>query len=112
MAFIRFLFWLLFFLIEQIPTQDIRSFEMSIMTGWQLQCANTTCLPFIIIRESDIYNCQRACLAQINCQAASFQQSTSTCELYGSLTNYNSYMSAHTDIVTMIVNPETRIPSG
>ena len=58
---------------------------MSIMTGWQFQCTNTTCLPFITVTTSSIRECQFTCLAQVQCQAASFQQTTSSCKLFANI---------------------------
>ncbi len=85
---------------------------MSIMTGWQFQCTNTTCLPFFTVTTSDIRECQLACLAQVQCQAASFQQTTSSCKLFANIQNQNGNMFADVDTITMIVMSETRMPPG
>jgi hypothetical protein len=85
---------------------------MSIMTGWQFQCVNTTCLPFVTFDASDVRECQIACLAQAQCQAASFQQSTAICKLFSSIQNQSNNLIAQMETVTMIVMTETRIPSG
>ena len=85
---------------------------MTIMAGWHFQCASTTCLPFVTLTASDVRQCQINCLNQIECQAASFQQSTYTCELFGYIPNQNSYISAYVDTVTMLVIDGTRIPPG
>jgi hypothetical protein len=102
----------MFILIEQSVAQDMRSTVMSIMTGWQFQCATTTCLPFVTVTVSSVRRCQMACLAQVQCQAASFQQSTSTCELFTDISNQDENMSAHVETVTMIVIYGTRMPPG
>ncbi len=96
----------------QLVAQDMRSTVMSIMTGWQFQCATTTCLPSVTVVVSSVRRCQMACLAQIQCQAASFQQSTSTCEIFTDIGNQNGNMMAHVETVTMIVNSGTRMPPG
>jgi hypothetical protein len=112
MACIRISLLFLFTLIAQSVTQDIRSFSMSKMTGWQFQCATTTCLPFVTVTVSRICDCQTACLAQVQCQAASFQQSTSNCELFTNIKNQDENMSADVETVTMIVISGTRMPPG
>jgi len=112
MACIRMSLLFLFTLIAQSVTQDIRSFSMSIMTGWQFQCATTTCLPFVTVTVSSISECQTTCLAQVQCQAASFQQSTSNCELFTDRRNQDENMSADVETVTMIVISGTRMPPG
>ncbi len=102
----------LFILITKSVAQDTRSFSMSIMTGWQFQCATTTCLPFVTVTVSRISECQTTCLAQVQCQAASFQQSTSNCELFTNIKNQDENMSADVETVTMIVISGTRMPPG
>ena len=112
MAWIRVSLLLLFVLIGSLVAQDIRSLKMSIMTGWQFQCANTTCLPFVTVTEPSIRDCQITCLAQVQCQAASFQQTTSSCKLFVNIQNQNGNMFADVETVTMIVISGTRMPLG
>ncbi|CAF1326953.1 unnamed protein product [Adineta steineri] len=104
--------FLLFIFITQIITQDIRSFHMSEMIGWQFECANTTCLPFSTATVSNIRQCRINCLAQVQCKAVSFHQSTSKCELFANITNGNVNMLANADIITMIVIDTTQTPLG
>jgi hypothetical protein len=85
---------------------------MSIMTGWQFQCVNTTCLPFVAATASSLRKCQITCLAQVQCQAASFQQATSNCKLFANIQNQIGNMFADVEIVTMIVMSGTRMPPG
>ncbi|CAF4220984.1 unnamed protein product, partial [Adineta steineri] len=42
---------------------------MSEMIGWQFECANTTCLPFITATVSNIRQCRINCFAQVQCKA-------------------------------------------
>ncbi|CAF4217806.1 unnamed protein product, partial [Adineta steineri] len=65
---------------------------MSTMNGWQVQCSNTTCLPFTTLIVSNSRRCQMACLAQIQCTVASFHQSNSNCQLFADLSNQNGNM--------------------
>ena len=85
---------------------------MSIMTGWQFQCVNTTCIPFVTTPASSIRACQINCLAEVQCKAASFEQTTSSCELFAKIQNQNGNMFANVEITTMIVISGTRMPPG
>ncbi|CAF0726040.1 unnamed protein product [Adineta steineri] len=85
---------------------------MSTMNGWQVQCSNTSCLPFTTLIVSNSRRCQMACLAQIQCTVASFHQSNSNCQLFADLSNQNGNMLPNIEIITMIVISGTRIPSA
>jgi len=82
------------------------------MNGWQFQCANTTCLPFITVAALSLRSCQINCVAQVQCQAASFQQATSSCKLFANIQNQNGNMFADVETITMIVMSGTRMPPG
>ncbi|UJR24633.1 hypothetical protein I4U23_006007 [Adineta vaga] len=101
---------LLFVLIEQTISQDIRAIDISISTGVQFHCINTTCLPFSITIVSDIYECQVNCLAKFQCKAARFYQLTFACSLFGNLYNYNGTLVPDVNSITMIVSVGTRSP--
>jgi hypothetical protein len=112
MAWITISLLFLFIFAVQSVAQDIRSFAMSLMTGWQFQCATTTCSPFVTVLVSNVRACQMACLAEVQCQAASFQQANSTCDLFTDISNQDENMSADVETVTMIVISGTRMPPG
>ncbi|CAF1054051.1 unnamed protein product [Adineta steineri] len=83
---------------------------MSKINGWQFQCANTTCLPFITVTVSNMIKCQTNCLAQIHCRAVTFHKSISTCQLFTDIINQNSNMLTNTDTISATVILQTRIP--
>ncbi len=103
---------LLFIFTARSNVEDIRAIEMSVMTGYEFQCVNTTCLPLITVTAPNIRECQISCLAQVQCQAASFQETTSSCDVFTNIPDPNSNLVAHAEIVTMIVMSRTRIPPG
>ena len=103
---------LLFTFLGQSIAEDLRSFRMSTMNGWQFQCVYTTCIPFVTLTMPNIRRCQMMCLAQIHCEAVSFHRSTSTCQLFADISYQNGYMLADLDTVSMIVLAGTRIPPG
>jgi hypothetical protein len=53
-----------------------------------------------------------ACLAQSICQAASFNQLNSNCQLFTNIQNQNGNMLVDINMVTMIAIPGTRFPPG
>jgi hypothetical protein len=98
--------------IVELVAQDMRSIGMSKMVGWTFQCSTTTCLPFNTIIVSNIRRCQMVCLAQSICQAASFNQLNSNCQLFTDIPNQNGNMLADINTDTMIAMTGTRIPPG
>jgi len=99
-------------IIVQLVAQDMRSIGMSKMVGWKFQCSTTTCLPFNTIIVSNVRKCQMACLAESLCQAASFNQLNSNCQLFTDISNQNGNMLADINTITMIAMTGTRIPPG
>ena len=90
----------------------MHSFKMSIMKDAQFQCSSTTCLPFVTLTVSNIRACQIACLNNVQCQAASFHQSNSNCELFDNVDNQNGNMLTQMNVVSMSVISGTRIQAG
>ena len=112
MIWTRILVLVLMVILKQSIAHDIRSFTLSIMNEWQFQCATTTCSPYSTIIVSHIRRCQMDCLAQTQCEAASFHQSNLTCQLFENMSNSNITLETATDIITMIVVSGTRTSSG
>jgi hypothetical protein len=109
---IRILLLLLCVLLGPSVAEDIRSIKMSVMTGWEFECTDTTCLPFANVIASSVRECQILCLAQVQCQAASFQQSTSSCKLFATIPNQNGDMAVDVETTTMIVISQARTLLG
>ena len=97
---------------DLVLTQNINSIEMTIMDGRQFQCATTTCLPYATVTASNILRCQMTCLQQTQCTATSFHRSTTECQLFTKDIDQNSSLGTAVDVVTMMVIPGTRLPSG
>ncbi|UJR12107.1 hypothetical protein I4U23_016285 [Adineta vaga] len=83
---------------------------MSIMNGWEFQCANSTCLPFVTTTVRNILQCQTNCLGQAQCKAITCQQATLKCQLFTSIVDQNSNLQANMETTTMIVISGTRMP--
>ncbi|CAF3852270.1 unnamed protein product [Adineta steineri] len=84
---------------------------MSVMTGYRFSCTNTTCLPFTNTFASYILKCQMACLAETQCQAASFHPSSSNCQLFVNISNQIGNIVPDMNTITMITIAGTRVPS-
>ncbi|UJR24214.1 hypothetical protein I4U23_027181 [Adineta vaga] len=83
---------------------------MSIMNGWEFQCANSTCLPFITTTAPNLLRCQIHCLGQPQCKAITFQQANLKCQLFINIVDQNSNLQANVETTTMIVISGTRMP--
>ncbi|CAF1027660.1 unnamed protein product [Adineta steineri] len=98
-------------LIVQSIEENIQSVQMSVMTGYRFSCTNTTCLPLTNTFASYIFKCQMACLAETQCQAASFNPSISNCQLFVNISNQIGNMVTDMNTITMITIAGTRVPS-
>ena len=99
-------------LVSQTIAHDMHSLKMSIMKGQLFQCANTTCPASASHTVPNERLCQIACLKEVSCQAASFQRSTSICELFAYVPNPNESISTNAEVITMLVMSGTRLPLG
>ncbi|CAF1561242.1 unnamed protein product [Adineta ricciae] len=107
---IKFLYAFLSIFVEQAMTLNSRSSYMSSMTDFQLQCANTTCLPLSTVGLSTVLQCEIACLAQNLCQVASFNKLLFICQLFTNMTYQTSTVIPQMNSILMIVISRTQIP--
>jgi hypothetical protein len=103
---------LLFIIIARAVAEDIHSLEMSVITGSQFQCVNTTCLPYLVLAVLNVRDCRMACLSQVQCQAVNFHQSTTACALFTKILYQNIDMVDNVETATMMVISGTRAPPG
>lgn len=103
---------LLFAIITQTGTQDVRSVIMSAMYGHKFACANTTCLPLMQFVTSNRRDCQVTCLSLSDCNAVSFYLPSLNCALFHDGFDANGNLLVDPDIITMIVASGTRFPPG
>ncbi|CAF1533832.1 unnamed protein product [Adineta ricciae] len=89
----------------------MRSMKMFVNMNSKFQCANTTCLPFVIIVTSNVLGCEVACLMRSQCKAATFYRSITICQLFNDIIDLNGNMLIHTDATSMSVINGTRFPS-
>ena len=98
--------------VAQAMTLNLRSSYMSLMTNFQLQCANTTCLPLSITGVSTVLQCEIACLAQNLCQVATFNKLLSICQLFTNITYQISTVIPQMNVILLIVISRTEVPIG
>ncbi|CAF0916040.1 unnamed protein product [Adineta ricciae] len=99
-------------IIIQSTEENMRSMKMFVSMNSKFQCANTTCLPFIIIIPPNVLGCQVACLMRSQCKAATFYRSIMICQLFNDIIDLNGNMLIDTDATSMSVISGTRFPSG
>lgn len=99
-------------LMGQPLAQRMRSIEMSLFSGKQFQCGSTNCSSLITTTERNVRRCQMACLSARLCDAASFHQSTSACQLFSHLPNLSGDMLADPDAYSMRVHSDSRLSRG
>ena len=110
MTLFKILLLYVFTFIVQSNAQNMNSLSMSITNDHQLQCSNTTCLPFMTFIALDIRHCQIRYLIQTACQAATFHKDTSSCELFTNMSQTVGNMSINMNAVTMIVIDGASMP--
>jgi hypothetical protein len=94
-------------------TQDMRSFKMKKLDRWRFGCAKNTCSPFQTFITKRLFDCQKACLSQIQCNALSFGTLNSHCSLFNNApAPSGSSGLPDANIVTMFTIAGTRVPSG
>lgn len=97
---------------EQSIAQNLRSFQMYILNERQFQCITTTCLPYSNVMIPNIVQCQTSCLADVQCNAASFCRSNSTCQLFDNIPSQNISVETAIHIIAMVVISGTRKMPG
>jgi hypothetical protein len=93
---------ILFIIIAQTISQDIRTLELSIMDNTKYQCVDSGCSPSTIIPGSYLRGCQIDCLSQSNCRTVTFDQSSNQCELFVDRASQRGNMLTQTGVLTMI----------
>ncbi|CAF0859074.1 unnamed protein product, partial [Adineta ricciae] len=94
----------------QSAQEVIQSAQLTVMNGWQFQCANTTCSPFATSAALKIQDCQSACLSEVRCKAFTFRETAALCEIFTNVQSQASNMLAAVDVTTMIIMDRTRVP--
>ncbi|CAF0784357.1 unnamed protein product [Adineta ricciae] len=94
----------------QSAQEDIQSAQLTVMSGWQFQCANTTCAPYATSTALNIQDCQSACLSEVQCEVFTFRETVAICEIFTNVQSQASYMFLAVDATTMVIMDRTRVP--
>ncbi|CAF1358120.1 unnamed protein product [Adineta steineri] len=93
---------LLFLIIAQATPDDMRSICFSKIDDMNYQCISTGCLSFTNATVSNLRHCEMACLANINCRTATFDQSSNNCQLFENIPTEYGSMSSQAGVVTLV----------
>ncbi|UJR18317.1 hypothetical protein I4U23_005219 [Adineta vaga] len=98
----RFIFLLLFSTFtNQLFSQNICTIELSIIYNKRYQCVDPQCSPLAIVSVSNLKTCQLACLNNINCRTAIFNELTNECEIFTDIIRPYGQMINEQNIVTI-----------
>lgn len=90
MALLRYTITLFLAIFQQLIAMHTRSFTMYIMNQQKFQCVDTTCSFYSTIMVWNVHECSKNCVAQLQCTAATFHRSNSTCDRNSCFHQYNS----------------------
>lgn len=105
---VMYVFGLAFSLIQG----NINFVKMSILNGQKYRCGQVPCSSFLNTTVSNVRRCQMACTGNGSCAVATFQKTTSLCQLYEFSIQLNGTLIPDSDAVTMIVTENGRNPLG
>ena len=99
-------------IIMQSSQAVIRSMYLTVAVDSQFQCNNSNCVPLTIVTLPNLMSCQLACLAELQCLTATFEELTGQCELFVDSVNGNGALTTQIGIVTMTAVDRTRAASS
>lgn len=105
-------FTLHYLLIKLALAYDMRSLRLSIVDNYEFNCANTYCLPYFNSTEVNVRRCQIRCLADIQCRAAIYYRSMSTCKLFMYQMDPMTNMMMNMNSTALLVIGGTRNPQS
>lgn len=94
---------LLFIIIKQSISQDIRLLSLSEMIDTKYQCNSTGCSSSTIVSVSSLRDCQFVCLSNTQCRTITLDQSNRQCKVFSDIPNQYGQLLAQTGVITMPV---------
>ncbi len=91
----------LFIILAQSESQNSNTLMLTIMNDIRYQCVDPGCSSPTIISVSTLKSCQIACLMDINCRTAMFDQSINQCELSPDIPSEYGSMIPQAGVVTL-----------
>ncbi len=93
---------LLLTIIAQTPSQNIRTLLLSKINDVQYQCVDSGCSSATIISVANLRHCEMACLSDINCRTATYDQSNSECGLFADIPSQYGSIVPQAGVVTLM----------
>jgi len=93
---------LLLTIIAQSASQNIRTLLLSKINDAQYQCVNPVCSSPTIIPVANLRDCEIACLSDINCRTATYDQFNSECGLFADIPSQYGSIVAQAGVVTLM----------
>jgi len=93
---------LLLTFIAPSASQNIRTLLLSKRSDVRYQCVDPGCSSPTNIIVATLIDCEIACLSNINCRTATYDQSNSYCELFADIPSQYGNIVAQADVVTLM----------
>jgi hypothetical protein len=93
---------LLLTIIAQSASQNIRTLLLSKTKDVRYQCVDPGCSSPTIITVANLIACEIACLSNVNCRTATYDQSNSGCELFADIPSQYGNLVAQAGVVTLM----------
>ncbi len=100
---------LLFIIIKQSNSQDIRFLSLSEMFDTKYQCNSTGCSSSTIVSVSSLRDCQFLCLSNLQCRTVTFDQTNQQCEVFPDIPSQYGQLLAHTGVITMAATDDRQL---
>ncbi len=93
---------LLLTIIAQSASQNIRTLFLSKINDVQYQCVDPGCSSPTIITVANLRDCEIACLSNVNCRTATYDQSNSECGLFADIPSQYGNIVPQAGVVTLM----------
>jgi hypothetical protein len=93
---------LLLTIIVQSASQNIRTLLLSKTKDVQYQCGDPGCSSATIISVATLIACEIACLSNVNCRTATYDQSNSECGLFADIPSQYGSIVPQAGVVTLM----------
>ncbi len=93
---------LLLTIIVQLASQNIRTLLLSKINDVQYQCVDPGCSSATSITVTNLRDCEIACLSNMNCRTATYDQSNSECGLFADIPSQYGTIVPQAGVVTLM----------
>jgi hypothetical protein len=100
---------LLLTIIAQSASQNIRTLLLSKTKDVRYQCVDPGCSSPTTITVATLIACEIACLSNVNCRTATYDQSNSDCKLFADVPSQYGNIVAQAGVVTLMAIDDRRL---